>query len=131
MGTTGDIHLGPIGQIAVNARDLERAIGFYRDVLGMTLLFQVPTMAFFDCGGVRLMLGLPSEPAFDHAASVIYYRVDDIRAAHRTLAGRGVEFSSPPHLVAKLPDHDLWLAFFNDTEGNVLALMAEISAPRT
>ncbi len=126
MATTGDLHLGPIGQIAVNARDLERAIGFYRDILGMTLLFQVPNMAFFDCGGVRLMIGLPSEPAFDHAASVIYYRVDDIRAAHRTLAGRGVEFSTPPHLVARLPDHELWLAFFNDTEGNVLALMAEL-----
>ncbi len=129
MRTTGDIHLGPIGQIAVNVHDLERAVGFYRDTLGMTLVFRVPTMAFFDCGGVRLMLGIASEPAFDHAASVIYYRVEDIRAAHRTLAGRGVEFSSPPHLVATLPDHDLWLAFFSDTEENVLALMAELRPP--
>ena len=126
MRTSGEVHLGPIGQIAVNAHDLERAVGFYRDTLGMALLFQVPNMAFFDCGGVRLMLGLPSEPAFDHAASVIYYRVDDIRAAHRTLAGRGVQFSTPPHLVARMPDHELWLAFFNDTEGNVLALMGEL-----
>jgi methylmalonyl-CoA/ethylmalonyl-CoA epimerase len=126
MSATEDLHLGPIGQIAVNAHDLERAIGFYRDTLGMRLLFQVPQMAFFDCGGVRLMLGLPSEPAFDHPSSVIYFRVDDIRAAHRGLARRGATFTSPPHFVAKLPDHDLWLAFLQDTEGNVLALMSEV-----
>ena len=126
MRTTDDVRLGPIGQIAVNARDLERAVRFYRDTLGMKLLFQVPQMAFFDCGGVRLMLGLASEPAFDHPASVIYYRVPDIRAAHRALAGRDVAFTSPPHLVAKLPDHELWLAFFRDPEGNTLALMSEV-----
>lgn len=128
MRTTDDVRLGPIGQIAVNARDLERAVPFYRDTLGMKLLFQVPQMAFFDCGGVRLMLGIASEPAFNHPASVIYYRVPDIRAAHRTLAGRGVEFTSPPHFVAKLPDHELWLAFFRDPEGNTLALMSEVRA---
>jgi catechol 2,3-dioxygenase-like lactoylglutathione lyase family enzyme len=126
MRTTEDVQLGPIGQIAVNARDLERAVRFYRDTLGMKLLFQVPQMAFFDCGGVRLMLGLASEPVFDHPASVIYYRVPDIRAAHRALAGRDVEFISPPHFVAKLPDHELWLAFFRDPEGNTLALMSEV-----
>ena len=126
MRTTSVIALGAIGQIAVNAHDLDRAVGFYRDTLGMTFLFQVPGMAFFDCGGVRLMVGLASEPAFDHPASVIYYRVDDIRAAHRTLAERNVEFTTPPHHVAKLPDHDLWLAFFRDTEGNTLALMSEV-----
>jgi methylmalonyl-CoA/ethylmalonyl-CoA epimerase len=126
MRTTDDVRLGPIGQIAVNARDLERAVRFYRDTLGMKLLFQVPQMAFFDCGGVRLMLGLASEPAFDHPASVIYYRVPDIRAAHRALAGRDVAFTSPPHFVAKLPDHELWLAFFRDPEGNTLALMSEV-----
>lgn len=128
MRTTEDVRLGPIGQIAVNARDLERAVQFYRDTLGMKLLFQVPQMAFFDCGGVRLMLGIASEPAFDHPASVIYYRVPDIRAAHSALAGRGVEFTSPPHFVAKLPDHELWLAFFHDPEGNTLALMSEVRA---
>lgn len=126
MSATEELSLGPIGQIAVNAHDLERAIGFYRDTLGMRLLFQVPQMAFFDGGGIRLMLGLPSEPAFDHPSSVIYYKVDDIRAAHRTLVRRGATFTSPPHFVAKLPDHDLWLAFLQDTEGNVLALMSEL-----
>jgi len=120
------LSLGRIGQIAVNAHDLPRAVAFYRDTLGMRLLFEVPQMAFFDCAGVRLMLGLPSAPTFDHAASIIYYRVDDIQAAHRTLVERGVTFTEPPHVAARLPDHELWLAFFRDTEKNVLALMSEV-----
>ena len=120
------LSLGRIGQIAVNAHDLPRAVAFYRDTLGMRLLFEVPQMAFFDCAGVRLMLGLPSAPAFDHAASIIYYRVDDIQAAHRTLVERGVTFTEPPHVAARLPDHELWLAFFRDSERNVLALMSEV-----
>ena len=120
------LSLGRIGQIAVNAHDLPRAVAFYRDTLGMRLLFEVPQMAFFDCAGVRLMLGLPSAPAFDHAASIIYYRVDDIQAAHRALVERGVTFTEPPHVAARLPDHELWLAFFRDTEKNVLALMSEV-----
>lgn len=124
--TAGPLSLGRIGQIAVNARDLPRAVGFYRDTLGMPFLFEAPQMAFFDCSGVRLMLGLPSARAFDHAASIIYYRVDDIRTAHVTLVERGVAFTEPPHRVARLPDHELWLAFFRDTEDNVLALMSEV-----
>lgn len=127
MRATAPVQLGPIAQIAINVKELARAVTFYRDTLGMRYLFEAPPqMAFFDCGGVRLMLGVASEPAFDHPASIIYYRVDDIRAAHRTLAGRGVEFTTPPHLVARLPDHELWLAFLRDTEGNVLALLSEI-----
>lgn len=122
----GTLSLGRIGQIAVNAHDLPRAVAFYRDALGMQLLFEVPGMAFFDCAGVRLMLGLPSAPVFDHAASIIYYRVDDIQAAHHTLVERGVTFHEPPHVAARLPDHELWLAFFRDTEKNVLALMSEV-----
>jgi predicted enzyme related to lactoylglutathione lyase len=120
------LSLGRIGQIAVNAHDLPRAVAFYRDTLGMRLLFEVPQMAFFDCAGVRLMLGLPSAPAFDHPASIIYYRVDDIQVAHRTLVERGVTFTEPPHIAARLPDHELWLAFFRDPEKNVLALMSEV-----
>ena len=126
--TATPLSLGRIGQIAVNAHDLPRAVAFYRDTLGMKLLFEVPQMAFFDCAGVRLMLGLPSAPAFDHPASIIYYRVDDIAGAHRTLVERGVTFTEPPHLVARLPDHELWLAFFRDTEKNVLGLMSEVRA---
>jgi predicted enzyme related to lactoylglutathione lyase len=120
------LSLDRIGQIAVNAHDLPRAVAFYRDTLGMRLLFEVPQMAFFDCAGVRLMLGLPSAPSFDHPASIIYYRVDDIEAAHRTLLDRGVTFTEPPHVAARLPDHELWLAFFRDSEKNVLALMSEV-----
>ncbi len=130
MSATETVRLGPIGQIAVNVKQLERAVRFYRDTLGLRFLFEAPPqMAFFDCGGVRLMLGVASEPAFDHPASIIYYRVDDIQAAHRTLTQRGASFTSPPHFVAKLPDHDLWLAFLQDSEGNLLALMSEVVRP--
>jgi catechol 2,3-dioxygenase-like lactoylglutathione lyase family enzyme len=125
---TESFGLTQIGQIAVNVHDLARAVGFYRDTLGMRLLFEVPQMAFFDCGGVRLMLGLPSGPEFDHPASILYYRVDDIGAARDALVTRGVRFTSEPHRVARMPDHDLWIGFFPDTEGNVLALMSEVRA---
>ena len=119
--------LTQVGQIAIPIYDLDRAVAFYRDALGLPLLFQVPPkMAFFDCGGVRLMLSLPEDPEFDHPASILYYKVDDIHAAHATLSGRGVEFRGEPHLIAKMPDHELWMAFFRDPEGNTGALMAEI-----
>jgi methylmalonyl-CoA/ethylmalonyl-CoA epimerase len=117
--------LSRIGQIAVNASDLERAVAFYRDVLGMRFLFQVPRMAFFDCGGIRLMLGLAERPEFDHPASVLYYQVAEIAAAHRELASRGVTFEAEPHVVHRAPGQELWLAFLRDSEGNPLALMEE------
>ena len=116
-----------IGQIAINAHDLDRAVHFYRDTLGLRFLFQVPNMAFFDCGGVRLMVGIASEPRFDHPSSILYYHVADIQATHDALRARGVSFEQPPHRVAKLDHADLWLAFFPDTEGNLLALQAEIA----
>jgi catechol 2,3-dioxygenase-like lactoylglutathione lyase family enzyme len=125
-GKSAELQLASIGQIAVNAHDLGRAVRFYRDTLGMRLLFETGPMAFFDCDGVRLMLGLPSSPEFDHPASIIYYRVEDIQAARDTLVARGVRFTSEPHRAARLPDHDLWLGFFPDTEDNVLALMSEV-----
>ena len=121
------VRLSRIGQIAVHAKDVERATAFYRDTLGMTLLFQAPPqLAFFDCDGVRLMLSPPSEAEFDHPSSVLYFRVDDIREAHAELSRRGVVFRDQPHLVAKLPDHELWMTFFRDSEDNTLALMSEI-----
>jgi methylmalonyl-CoA/ethylmalonyl-CoA epimerase len=124
--TTPGLGLSAIGQIAVNARDISRAVPFYRDALGMKLLFEVPPkMAFFDCAGVRLMLSLPENAEFDHLGSVLYFRVDDIAAAHTTLKGRGVEFLDEPHLIARMPDHELWMSFFRDTEGNTMALMEE------
>jgi methylmalonyl-CoA/ethylmalonyl-CoA epimerase len=114
-----------IHQVSIRATDTARAVAFYRDTLGLKLLFQAPPqLAFFDCAGVRLMLG-PAEPEFDHQGSVLYFAVDDIKTAHAALAASGVKFRSEPHLIAKLPDREVWLADFLDSEGNVLALMSE------
>lgn len=126
---TDGFGLTRVGQIAINVHDLARAVRFYRDTLGMRLLFEVPGMAFFDCGGVRLLLGPPSGPEYDHPASIVYYRVDHIRAARDVLEARGVRFTSAPHRVTRMPDHDLWMGFFPDSEGNVLALMSEERRP--
>jgi catechol 2,3-dioxygenase-like lactoylglutathione lyase family enzyme len=117
--------LGRIGQIALTISEVGRAVQFYRDSLGMRLLFQVPKMAFFDCDGIRLMLSLP-EKAAEGSSSVIYYKVADIQRAFETLTSRGVAFEGPPHLIAKLPAHDLWMAFFRDPDRNLLALMSEV-----
>lgn len=110
----------------MRASDVQRALEFYRDVLGVPFLFQVPRMAFFDLAGVRLMLSEPEGAEHDHPGSVLYFLVPDIGAAHGELEGRGVSFEGPPHLIAKMPDHDLWMAFFRDSEGNLLALMSEV-----
>jgi methylmalonyl-CoA/ethylmalonyl-CoA epimerase len=118
--------LSAIGQIAVNAKDLPRATAFYRDVLGLPLLFETPKMNFFRCGDVRLMLATPEKSEFDHPASILYYKVADIHASHEMLEKRGAVFVSPPHLVAPMKDHDLWMAFLRDTEENMLALMCEV-----
>ena len=119
--------LNQIGQIAVPVRDLDRAVSFYRDVLGMTFLFQAPPqLAFFDCGGVRLMLDVPEDAAFQGHSSVLYYKVPDMQQTHQELMGKGVVFLQDPHLIAKMPDHDLWMAFFQDPEGNLLGLMCEV-----
>jgi methylmalonyl-CoA/ethylmalonyl-CoA epimerase len=111
-----------VEQIAVVVHDVDRAVRFYRDVLGLPFLFQVPRMAFFQCGDVRLMLGIPSAPEFDHPSSIIYYRVPDIERAHQALAARGVTFRTEPHLVHRAADHELWMAFFFDPDRNTLAL---------
>lgn len=92
----------------------------------MKFLFDVPTMAFFDCGGVRLMLGVAEKPEFDHPASIVYYTVEDIHKTHEILTSRGVQFESNPHLVARMPDFELWMAFFRDLDNNMLALMSEV-----
>jgi methylmalonyl-CoA/ethylmalonyl-CoA epimerase len=114
-----------VHQISLRAHNTPRAIAFYRDVLGLPLLFEAPPqLAFFDCGGVRLMLA-PPEPQFDHQGSIVYFGVEDISRAHRTLAAAGVAFRTEPHLIAELPDREVWLADFVDSEGNVLALMSE------
>jgi len=120
-----ELRLNKIGQIAVNVSDLEAAVAFYRDTLGMKFLFQVPGMAFFDCGGVRLLLD--ELAGLQHPSSILYYKVDDIQSAYQTLNQQGIEFKEKPHLVANMPDHELWMAFFKDPSGNMLALMSEIS----
>ncbi len=120
------IGLSEIGQIAITVRDLKQATAFYRDTLGIRLLFEVPNMAFFDCGGVRLMLSTAEKPEFDHPASILYFRVPDIQAAYETLVARGVRFEDKPHLVARMPDHELWMAFFRDMDNNLFALMSEM-----
>ena len=124
--TSANIGLNRIGQIAVNVSDLKPAIEFYSDVLEMKYLFEVPTMAFFDCGVIRIMLGVAEKPEFDHPSSIIYYAVEDIHKTCDVFKSRGVRFESAPHLVARLPDHQLWMAFFRDLDDNLLAIMCEI-----
>jgi catechol 2,3-dioxygenase-like lactoylglutathione lyase family enzyme len=118
--------LNSIGQIAINVHDLNRAVEFYREKLGMKHLFTVPNLAFFDAGGVRLMLSPPEKPEFDHPSSVLYFKVPNIEAAHAALSGRGVRFEAPPHLIAQMNTYDLWMAFFRDSEENLLAMMSEV-----
>jgi methylmalonyl-CoA/ethylmalonyl-CoA epimerase len=118
--------LGRIGQIAVPVADLERAVAFYRETLGMRFLFQAPPgLAFFDCNGIRLLLDVPAKAQSQHLSSIIYYQVEDIESAYQVLNSRGVVFEEKPNLVAKMPDYELWMAFFRDPDGNLLALMCE------
>jgi methylmalonyl-CoA/ethylmalonyl-CoA epimerase len=126
MTGTSATRLSTIGQIAMAVKDLPRAIEFYRDRLGIRFLFQAPPgLAFFDCGGVRLMIEVPADPEFAHPGSPLYFKVPDMDAAYADLKSRGVNFRGEPHLIAKLPDHELWMAFFDDNEGNMHALMHE------
>ena len=117
--------LSTIGQIALSVHDVERSTAYYRDVLGIRFLFAFPGLAFFDCDGVRLMLTKPEKPEFDRPGSVLYFKVTDIDSAHTTLRDRGVAFIDEPHLIARMPDHELWMVFLRDPDGNTLALMEE------
>jgi methylmalonyl-CoA/ethylmalonyl-CoA epimerase len=115
-----------IGQLAIPVSNLERGLSFYRDVLGLRLLFQAPPgLAFLDCGGVRLMLAQQLEGEATAPAGVIYYRVADLNVAYNTLRARGVSFVDEPHRIARLTDHELWMVFLHDPDGHLLALMAE------
>ena len=119
--------LSAIEQIAITVKDIDRAVAFYRDQLGMKHLFSAPpNLAFFDCDGIRLMLSPPPKPEFDHPSSIIYFTVDDIQQAHATLADRGVQFEEKPSFVADMGTYDLWLASFRDSENNLLALMGHV-----
>lgn len=115
-----------VGQISIGIREVDRAVEFYRDTLGLTHLFTFGTLAFFDCGGVRLFLAVPEDGTWK-PSSVVYLRVPDIDAAHRTLTARGVIFESAPHLIHRHPDGtEEWMAFFHDPDGNMLGLMAQL-----
>jgi methylmalonyl-CoA/ethylmalonyl-CoA epimerase len=124
--TTLNVGISRIGQIAINVYDVDRATAFYRDKLGLPLLFTAGKLAFFDCGGVRLMLDVAEKPEFDHPSSILYFTVPDIGAAHRQMLASGVRFEDEPHVIARMPSHDLWMTFFRDSEQNLLALMSEV-----
>lgn len=118
--------LSRIGQIAINAHDVDRATAFYRDVLGLPHLFRAGQLSFFDCGGVRLMLDNPEKPEFNHPSSILYFHVADIKVAFERLKSGGAKFEDEPHVIASMPNHDLWMTFFRDSEDNLLALMSEV-----
>jgi catechol 2,3-dioxygenase-like lactoylglutathione lyase family enzyme len=121
--------LSRLRQIAVFVRDLDRAVAFYRDTLGLPFLFQAPPgLAFFDCQGVRLLLDAAAAAPFQPPSSILYYAVDDIHAAHAELRRRGVTFRDAPHRIATVAGQDVWMTFFDDTEGNLLALTSEVPA---
>jgi methylmalonyl-CoA/ethylmalonyl-CoA epimerase len=129
MSATGlapaDLATSTLGQVAIRVLDLERAVAFYRDRLGLPFLFQFPGLAFFWCGATRFMLTRAEQPEFDHPSSVLYFSVGDIDATHATLLSRGVSFDGAPHVVHRAPTYELWIGFFHDSEGNPLAIMCE------
>jgi methylmalonyl-CoA/ethylmalonyl-CoA epimerase len=120
------VSLSRIRQIALVVHDLPAAVAFYRDTLGMKFLFEVPgPLAFFDCSGTWLMLS-PPEGEFNQPGSCLYFEVDDIQGAHRTLTERGVQFIDAPHKIADMGTYELWMSFFRDLDRNPLALRSEI-----
>lgn len=126
--TATGIGITHLGQIAINVKNVDRAAAFYQDILGLKLLFKAPPgLAFLDCGGVRLMLDHAEKAEFDHLSSILYFSVPDIQTAFAKLKEGGVRFEDEPHVIARMPSHDLWMTFFRDTEGNLMALMSEMA----
>lgn len=125
-GGAADLRGATVAQLLIPVADLDRAVAWYRDTLGVPYLFSAPPqMAFFQCGDTRLLVGVPESPGHRACASTVYFRVADIHAVHATLVDRDVRFAVPPHVVHKAATHDLWLAEFQDPDGNHLALMSE------
>ncbi|MHB1328915.1 MAG: VOC family protein [Gemmatimonadales bacterium] len=122
---TLDLQDATLGQVAIRVHDVGRATAFYRDQLGLPLMFEFTGLAFFRCGDVRLMLSRAEKPEFDHPGSILYYRVPDVEATFAELTSRGVEFVDTPHVVHRTPTSELWMVFFTDSEGNHAALMGE------
>lgn len=115
-----------IGQIAIPVKDLEQAVQFYQNVLELPLLFNTGTLAFFDCGGVRLLLSLPEKEEFARSSSILYFQMARIQEAFEEMKHKGVRFIDEPHRVAKIGQIETWMTFFTDTQGNTHALMSEI-----
>ena len=126
MTSTG-LRLGAIGQIARPVGDVAAAVRWYGEVLGLPHLYTFGDLAFFDCGGTRLMLSAPEDDRASGSPSILYFRVDDIQAAYDELRSRGVEFDGAPHMIFKHPDGtEEWMAFFTDPDGHPLAIMAQV-----
>ncbi|QOR68801.1 VOC family protein [Cytobacillus suaedae] len=115
-----------VAQLGVPVKDINRAIDFYKEKLGLSLLFNTDSMAFFECNGLRLMLSLPEKDEFAHSSSVIYFQVNNIKESYENLLGKEVSFIDKPHVVAKMGQTETWMVFFKDTEGNTHALMSEV-----
>jgi methylmalonyl-CoA/ethylmalonyl-CoA epimerase len=124
--STQAVHLDQIAQIALTVTNLAEAKAFYQDVLGMQFLFETGSMAFFQCGSVRLLLGTSDKP-FNPEGTVVYFRIAHIEPACAALKSQGVAFVQEPHLVARMKSHDLWLAFLKDPAGNPIGLMSEVA----
>ena len=126
MGASPSSSSTALGQVALTVEDVARSVTFFRDKVGLRFLFSAgPTLAFFDLGGVRLMLSAPEGEFSPGSSTVLYIKVQDIDASHREMRDRGVQFVDEPHLIASMPDHDLWMTFFRDPDGHTLALMCE------
>jgi len=125
-----DLSESTVGQILIPVGDLDAAITFYRDRLGLRFLFTAPPqMSFFQCGGVRLLVGVPEAGQSRQRGATVYFQVADIHAVYRTLVERGVSFPASPHVVHRTAMTELWLAEFADADGNHLALMSEMERP--
>lgn len=122
------VQFDKIGQIAITVTDLDRARAFYRDVLGMRFLFDAGPLTFFQCGDIRLMLAR-EEKAGPRGGTVLYFKVEDIHAAYAALQTRHADVTDAPHVIAKMPDHDLWMAFLKDPDGNLIGMMSEVRPP--
>ena len=116
---------GSLAQVAVTFRDVPGAIAWYRDVLGLPLMFETNGMAFFAMGDVRRMMTAPSDPEYDHPASVLYFKVPDIEAAYAALASRGAAFEDKPHLVGKMGSTEIWMFFVRDPERHLVGITEE------
>jgi len=123
-----DLSNAKVAQLLIPVEDFESGVAFYRDVLGIPFLFAAPPqMAFFDCAGVRLLVGVLPQGQIAQRGSAIYFQVSDIAAVYASLKNKGVDFRAAPHVVHRTPSSELWLAEFIDPDGNQLALMGETS----